>query len=82
MKKETEDWTRQRQDWGGCSPGREVSRTTPAETGELEASSQSLLRGRRLRVIVAQSGALEKLHWVDKKAWQSKESILYEPRKI
>ncbi len=61
-KKETDDWTRQEQDWGGCSPGREASRTTPAETGELKISSQSLLEGRHLRVKVAQSGALEKLY--------------------
>jgi hypothetical protein len=37
------------------------------------------LKGRRLRVKVAQSGALEKLYWVDKKAWLPKESILDEP---
>ncbi len=79
--KETDDLTRQRLDWGGCSPCLEVSRTIPTETGELKAGSQSLLKCRRLSVKVTQSGALEKLYWVDKKVLQSKESILSEPRK-
>ncbi len=48
--------------WFQTMCGREASRTTPAETGELQISSQSLLEGRRLRVKVAQSGALEKLY--------------------
>ncbi len=49
--------------------------------GSWGQSSQSLLKGRNLRVTVAQRGASEKLYWVDKKAWLSKESILDGPRK-
>ena len=44
----TDDGTRQGEDWGGGPPGWSGSRPTPAETGELEASSQSLQKVGRL----------------------------------
>ena len=46
----TDDETRRVEDCGRGPPSWSGSRPTPAETEELEASSQSLLKGGRLRV--------------------------------
>ncbi len=50
LKEGTDDETRQVEDCGRGPSSWSGSRPTPAETGELEASSQSLLKGERLRV--------------------------------
>ncbi len=68
LKKGTDDGTRQVEDCGRGPPGWSGSRPTPAETEELEASSQSLMKGGRFRVWAAQSVALDLMGMLNSKA--------------